>query len=64
MVQGSKAPSEDRKVEIMIRAGTRAELDRLRRPGDTFDYIIRRLLRFHSRFRTAGEGLLREEFLP
>lgn len=64
MVGGSKAPPEDRKVQIDIRSGTRAELERLRRPGDTYDHILRRLLRFHARFRMSGEELLREEFLP
>lgn len=64
MVGGSKAPPEQRKVSIDIRTGTRLELERLRRPGDTFDSIIQRLLRFHSRFRGAGEELLREELLP
>lgn len=65
MVKASGGSTVGRPVTaIHISVQTREELDGLRRGRDTYDSIIQRLLRFHRRFREAGEAELKEELLP
>jgi hypothetical protein len=68
-LDGEVAKQRDRRGtatpdRIILRRETKDELDRLRRPGDTADHIVQRLLRFHRRYRAVVEGKLVEENLP
>lgn len=64
MTTETERPRRSAEKAVWVRFETYDELEALRRPNDTFDDIVRRLLRFHKRFRPAGEAEVREEHLP
>ncbi len=48
---------------VWVHMGTYQDLEQLRRNGDTFEDVVRRLIRFHKRFAPTAENQLRKELM-